>query len=280
MKFLNILLITLSFTMQAKADTFNDYSEPVFVGVETELLVSEERRQEVLQYFRNTRKDIVRILREARGKSTQERLNVYSDGIIKLLVESTGRPKYVMKIALSQGYQLVNGVPDMSGGILTDTILSPATLDNSLNDQLKADILKYSLVTAYEHASSSVEAIRNQSLARLRYEDLAIQKIVDTERWWTSVFDVTSSLKFIKQSSIHIYSILNNDDRLAAAVGEELLGDEGIYGIVKKVEEIENSRVLSDTGVFSSIRTIRRYAKNLFPSLKHKLAQYRAINDR
>jgi hypothetical protein len=159
--------------------------------------LSQEQKNELLEYALNSKSVLSEALKEAAGQDLRITVRILSEAVQQVVVNSFGKKQaeeMLMRHVLNQALELTVGLP---------TSGMRGLLDGTTNQELIAVVLEDSIKLAIQLAHDDRVCIENGTFANRPVMRVALERLQLASQWAQGVFEVNVSVAFQKQIMQH-----------------------------------------------------------------------------
>lgn len=159
--------------------------------------LSQEQKNELLEYALNSKSVLSEALKEAAGQDLRITVRILSEAVQQVVVNSFGKKQaeeLLMRHVLNQALELTVGLP---------TSGMRGLLDGTTNQELIAVVLEDSIKLAIQLAHDDRVCIENGTFANRPVMRVALERLQLASQWAQGVFEVNVSVAFQKQIMQH-----------------------------------------------------------------------------
>lgn len=159
--------------------------------------LSQEQKNELLEYALNSKSVLSEALKEAAGQDLRITVRILSEAVQQVVVNSFSKKQaeeLLMRHVLNQALELTVGLP---------TSGMRGLLDGTTNQELIAVVLEDSIKLAIQLAHDDRVCIENGTFANRPVMRVALERLQLASQWAQGVFEVNVSVAFQKQIMQH-----------------------------------------------------------------------------
>lgn len=236
-------------------------TNPFAVGVYARPITPAEMRQ-YAQYMNDSRQLLLEAKRNAQGRTSEEAKEIYKAAIMRIVPQSSqnaGSLELLMRVALNQGLDLVEGIPG-------DTKRLPA-LYYSENNGLKARVLEGAIDMAVNFFLDP-SALKGDGIINIQYREFAWNRLQQTLLWWAGIEDSAVALEFVERSLGHWLAVAQMAKNDVPLMAQEMVD---VHNILEKFKATRsNFESMSGEEQDKELRVLRDSLFNLLESMKNK----------
>jgi hypothetical protein len=180
--------------------------------------LSQEQKNELLEYALNSKSVLSEALKEAAGQDLRITVRILSEAVQQVVVNSFGKKQaeeLLMRHVLNQALELTVGLP---------TSGMRGLLDGTTNQELIAVVLEDSIKLAIQLAHDDRVCIENGTFANRPVMRVALERLQLASQWAQGVFEVNVSVAFQKQIMQHfLTTAVVSSNQYQVVIAEEIV---------------------------------------------------------